>query len=160
MPHGRASSEASRFKLHPELLRLARGIAEAYSDEEIQSLIERCKGRGHALGLSHLIRLITIRDEKLRKQLERETLDKGWSLSRLDREILKRFGNRMKTAGRRRVIPSKKADAYLEIARQCDGGAGCCFLLATMRENKSRMVRRCFGVFCHPPFANNSKSGS
>src|SRR4051794_26826162 len=60
MLYGRMAREAARYDLHPEMLRKARQFAAAYTVPELDRLVASCERRGHAVGLSHVIRLLTV----------------------------------------------------------------------------------------------------
>lgn len=117
--YGRVGREAARYKLHPEMLRKARAIAKAYTERDLDRLVSLCEKRGHALGLSHLIRLVSVPEDQ-RDQFQREAVDGRWSHKRIGEEIRKRFGNRRPAVGRRRRVPADAEDAYYQLDQFCD----------------------------------------
>jgi hypothetical protein len=115
MPYGKTGGEAAGSKLHPEMLRKARAFAKAYSERQLNSLIALCRRHRHALGLSHVIRLLTVPAEA-RDALQEAAVVSEWGAARLDVEIMRRCGKR-RNAGRRRAVPSSGFEACYQIAR-------------------------------------------
>lgn len=119
MPYGKMVAEAARYRLQPEMLRKARRVAETYSASDLQKLIADCERIGHAVGLSHVIRLLSV-PPRNRDALQRKAIEEGWGVSRLDAEILKRYPGRRPHAGRRRRAPADAQDARVQISRICE----------------------------------------
>jgi hypothetical protein len=120
MPYGGVTAEAERVGLHPEMLRKARAFAAAYREEELGQLFKLCRRHRYALGVSHVIRLLSVPDKRLRTAMQRRLVTGDWSYADLEFEILKEQGIRSPTVGRRRRVPSDGHEACLQLARFCE----------------------------------------
>ena len=118
--YGKVMVEAERCRLHPEMLRKARRFADEYSPKDLDRLIADCEKHGHALGLRHIIRLLSVASTTARLELQERAVRQRWSVSRLDAAILTRAPSRRPDAGRRPTPPVGPADARLRVARMCD----------------------------------------
>ena len=119
VPQAVMEQEAQRCKLSPELVRKARQFAASYSHQEVIGLVAQCRRHNHALGRGHMIRLLTVPREQ-RNALQQLALEQRWGWLKLDDEILKRFGLRLRGGGRRRQVPAGAKDACYQIGRLCD----------------------------------------
>jgi hypothetical protein len=117
--YGGMDEEAARHGLSAELLRKARSLADVYTREDLDAACELADQKGFPLGVSHVIRLLTV-EKSARTRLQKKMIEQGWSKRQLDAEIRKRFGNRNPTAGRRPPTPETAEDAYYAITRLCE----------------------------------------
>ena len=65
-----------------------------YSEEEMKSLFKMFRDGGRALTVTHLLRLITVKDRKKRSKLVEQTMKHNWSTDQLRREVLVIMGRR------------------------------------------------------------------
>jgi hypothetical protein len=120
MPYGGVATEAERLELHPEMLRKARAFAAAYPEERLDRLFKLCRQHRYALGVSHVIRLLSVPDKRRRTALQRRVVTEAWSYAELEFAILKEQGIRSPTVGRRRRVPADGHEACLQLARLCE----------------------------------------
>src|SRR5262249_33449602 len=121
-------TEAERRGINPDTIRKARQFASAagYTRQEMRelcALIERVQPdqppEKAIVGKTHVLRLLTVKPKSVRRMVQRETVEQGWSLAELDAELMKRFGPR-RQAGRRRRIPSETADVMTQAEGMCE----------------------------------------
>ena len=108
---------------NPEMLRKARQFANpetGYSPRELDALVKRCESQVYPLGISHVIRLLSIpKKDGQRRDLEHKAVAGSWSRRRLDIEVRKAIGPQRAFAGRPSRKPEDKNDALVLIAQVC-----------------------------------------
>lgn len=114
--YGEANSSAGDIGLHPEMLRKARQIAEEFPEEEMRRLLSRCKASGFAIGITHLMRLASVR--KGRDGLITKMIDGRWSLRQLNNEIAK-LQPSVEGRGRRRQVPEDAVGQIVVLKKEC-----------------------------------------
>ena len=114
--YGEADSSAEDNNLHPEMLRKARQIAEEFPEELMKRLLSRCKASGFAIGITHLMRLASVR--KGRAALITRMINGRWSLRRLNNEIAK-LQPSMEGRGRRRLVPEDAVGQIVVLKKEC-----------------------------------------
>lgn len=115
--YGEANNSAGEIGLHPEMLRKARQIAEVFPEENMRRLLSRCKASGFAIGITHLMRLASVR--KGRKHLIDRMIRHHWSLRQLNNEIAK-LQPTMEGRGRRRLVPEDAVGQLIELKKECN----------------------------------------
>ena len=70
-------------------------------------------------GRTHVIRLLSVRPRSTRAKLQRMAVVNGWSTSRLEAEIARRFGTR-RDGGRRRAIPADAVGLLTQVEGMCE----------------------------------------
>lgn len=116
LKYGEADSSAGDIGLHPEMLRKARQIAEEFPEEEMRSLLSRCKASGFAIGITHLMRLTSV--GKGREHLIDRMIRHHWSLRQLNNEIAK-LQPTMEGRGRRRLVPNDARGQIVVLKKEC-----------------------------------------
>ena len=114
--YGEANSSAGEIGLQPEMLRKARQIAELFPEEEMMSLLSRCKASGFAIGITHLMRLASVR--KGREHLIDRMIRHHWSLRQLNNEIAK-LQPTTEGRGRRRLVPNDARGQIVVLKKEC-----------------------------------------
>ncbi|MBM3337254.1 MAG: hypothetical protein FJY60_06170 [Betaproteobacteria bacterium] len=112
-PHGMIAQLAERYKINRDSAQKLRAMANpeiGYTKRELQAWFKQFRKHGHALSISHFVRLISVPKGKTRDQLTRDALEKKWSGHRLQVEVLTRQGRRQE-GGRRPTVIS--GDAFL-----------------------------------------------
>ena len=99
------------------MLRKARQIAEVFPEENMRRLLSRCKASGFAIGITHLMRLASVR--KGRKHLIDRMIRHHWSLRQLNNEIAK-LQPTMEGRGRRRLVPEDAVGQLIELKKECN----------------------------------------
>jgi len=126
----------------PEMLRKARQFANpdtGYSPGELDALVTRCEAKVYPLGISHVIRLLSIpKNGGQRKALEQKAIAGRWSRRRLDIEVRKVIGPQRAFAGRPCRKPENKDDALVMIAQVCRRWEGLMHVL--MPDGKSELA--------------------
>lgn len=119
---GIIDDEAGRLHINPDTVRKARVFADpddGYRREELAELVRLIREeqmeqdeRLAIFGQTHIIRLLSVHPRQRRAALQRECIRKGWSTSKLEAEIAKRFGTR-RQGGRTRRVPANDSAALL-----------------------------------------------
>jgi len=112
-PHGMIAELADRYRINRDSAQKLRAMANpeiGYTKRELQAWFKQFRKHGHALSISHFVRLISVPKGKTRDQLTRDALEKKWSGHRLQVEVLTRQGRRQE-GGRRPTVIS--GDAFL-----------------------------------------------
>lgn len=118
--YGEANSSAEDNKLHPEMLRKARQIAQVFPDEDMRRLLSRCKASNFAIGITHLMRLASV--NKGRPALITRMVNGRWSLRHLNNEIAKLQPS---MGGRgRRLVPEDAVVSSLNSRKSAIAGNG------------------------------------
>lgn len=120
-------TEAERIGINPDTLRKARQFADpeqGYTRSELADLcreLRRIPGdeREAAIARSHVIRLLTVKNKRQRRALQRRAIAAGWSLGQLDAAIAAHFGTR-RAGGRRAYVPTDLDHALGRMERMCE----------------------------------------
>ena len=120
LPYRGVKREAKRAKVHPEMLRKARVFAQSYTPNQVDQLLNDCRRLRYSLGVSHVLRMLSIRDPAKRDALQEQAVRGRWSYSRLEDEILKELGIRSPAVGRLRRAPADSHEGCLQLARFCE----------------------------------------
>lgn len=119
--YGKVATEAAELGLSAEMLRKARKFASAedggYTKAQLERLCRQCKEHGFAIGVSHIIVLLSVSKEH-RAGLQKEAIEGHWSRADLEREKKQRFGKRRDTA-RTPESPRSLEEAYVRLADLC-----------------------------------------
>ncbi len=97
---------------------VARQFAERYTGEELEELIDMCQAAGYPLGKSHVVKLITVRNKRDRKRLQKKCIQEGWSARTLQASLNRRYGKR-RPGGAKLHPPRSVDDAKTKIADLC-----------------------------------------
>ena len=126
---GLMKAEAESRGVNEDTARKARAFAdrvEGYSRQEVNDLCRLLKtiqpGQDRGLAVfspTHVIRLLSVRGKKRRAALQREAVEKGWSVSELEAAIAERFGTR-RQGGRRRRIPAGGTPFLAQLELMCE----------------------------------------
>ena len=82
---------------------------QGYSNKDLKRLIGLCRKHERALGFTFVVKLLSVSKEHgVRRDLESELIENGWSMQRFKQELLSRFGRRRR-GGKRRHVPSDVA---------------------------------------------------
>ena len=114
--YGEANKIAKRTKLHPELLRKARQVAQKFPEDKFEELLSICEASGFAIGITHLMRLASV--NKGRAALITKMIDGRWSLRRLNNEIAK-LQPSVEGRGRRRLVPEDAVGQIVVLKKEC-----------------------------------------
>jgi hypothetical protein len=112
-PHGMIAQLAEQYKINRDTAQKLRAMANpeiGYTKREMQAWFKAFRDKGHALTVSHFVRLISVPKGKTRDELTREALEKKWSGHRLQKEVLTRQGRRQEGGRKPTVI---EGDAFL-----------------------------------------------
>jgi len=112
-PHGMIAQLAEQYKINRDTAQKLRAMANpeiGYTKRELEAWFKVFRKHGHALSISHFVRLISVPKGKTRDQLTRDALEKKWSGHRLQVEVLTRQGRRQK-GGRKPTV--NEGDAFL-----------------------------------------------
>lgn len=125
--YGRAASAGVDGFLG-EMLSKARAFADertGYTDVELERLLAACRAHGFPMGVSHVIKLISVTtpdgraDRRRRLALQTAAIRERWSRRRLEEEIRQRLGVRRPLAGRRVRPPRDAGDALYRLSQFC-----------------------------------------
>jgi hypothetical protein len=106
-----------------EMLRKARQFADetvGYSRKEFDDLLAQCRRHEFGLGVSLIIRLLSVPKGAQRNALQRAAIEGRWSRRKLDKAIKEKFNNRRPSAGRHVSAPEDLKDAVYRINSLCD----------------------------------------
>lgn len=76
-----------RRKLGGELARKMISFSKKYSDKQLQTLIDQCRRYGHAPEFGLIIRLLPVKDKKIRNKLQLSAIRNAWSKQNLEAEL-------------------------------------------------------------------------
>ncbi|MBN8626035.1 MAG: hypothetical protein J0M17_11140 [Planctomycetes bacterium] len=116
LAYGKAADDAENEGVHPEMLRKARQVAQEFSRKDFKTLVVNCRRSEYELGLSHLMRLASVR--KGRRQLIDRMIRQRWSLRELNNEIA-RHAPSFSSRGRRRLIPLDQGGQLVVLKKEC-----------------------------------------
>jgi hypothetical protein len=123
-----AAASARVLGFAGEMLRKARAFADertGYTEAEVERLLAACQAAGYAIGVSHVIKLLSVTtpdgqaDRRRRLALQTAAIRERWSRRRLEEEIRQRVGARRPLAGRRVRPPRDAGDARHKLALFC-----------------------------------------
>src|SRR5262249_36642007 len=98
----------------------ARKAAELYSEVEIDALCALVEENRAPFAPTHLMRVLSVEDHKLRKQLTSKAVHGRWSVYELEAEIRQRCGRGgAPPAGRRPSMPPNRVGRLAYLARLC-----------------------------------------
>lgn len=103
---------AERNGASPDKIFKARRFAERYNKKALQQLLKLRTPEGLPLGVAHVRLLATVKDNKRRKELQEETVEKGWSADELHRQIQLDQGGKH---GRGPTRPKSQAVCLLQL---------------------------------------------
>jgi len=109
---------AERHSISESDVFAARQFADRYSEEELDELIDTCQSAGFPLGKSHVAKLITVKDKRERKRLQRECIQESWTAKTLQANLRGMYGKRSPGGGKVRP-PKSVDDAERKIAHLC-----------------------------------------
>ena len=116
---------AEKLDRNSDTLRKARCMAMLLTQQELEIICNQIRAiQGPqdstmgVFGRSHLIRLLTIQPKEKRESYFQKALRGGWTLSRLNLEIRKKFGAR-KRGGRRKQVARDLPTLLLQIEKIC-----------------------------------------
>lgn len=120
MPTGVAAELSAKYRLHHEVIRLARRFASpkhgGYGKRDLDRLFGRSRRYGWPPNRTCVLKLVTVKNAAERSELELDMIREGWSKSDLDDVLRLRYGKRMH-AGRRPKRAKNSSDAILQILR-------------------------------------------
>lgn len=123
MPTGVAAELSAKYRLHHEVIRLARRFASpkhgGYGKRDLDRLFGRSRRYVHPLNRTCVTKLLTVKDATERSELELDMIRERWSKSDLDDVLRLRYGKRMH-AGRRPKRAKNSSDAILQILRTAE----------------------------------------
>lgn len=92
----------------------ARQFASGYTEDQLDDLCAQRRPDGLPLGRRHLVALLSVKDKRQRKRLQRMTAEQGWGTRRLGKEITSLQGSQS-SGGRRPRRPDSVSDALSQI---------------------------------------------
>ncbi|MBI3411316.1 MAG: hypothetical protein HY040_23525 [Planctomycetes bacterium] len=116
-----AESAAAQVGLNAENYRKARQLADpemGYTREELDDFLNQCRRARYAVGRSFLIVLLRA-PKKDRPWFQRRMFEDRWSIVRLKREVLRRYGRR-RQGGRARRLPEDVDGLMVMIEGICE----------------------------------------
>jgi hypothetical protein len=96
----------------------ARQFAERYTEKDVEELIAMCQSAGFPLGKTHIAKLITARNRRERKRLQRKCIQEGWTAKTLQANLKGKYGKRSPGGAKFRP-PKSVEDAKGKIADLC-----------------------------------------
>ena len=109
--HGMIAQLAERFKINRDTAQKLRAMANpeiGYTKRELKKWFKVFRDNGHALSISHFVRLLSVPKGRARDKFTQDALDAKWSGHRLQKEILARQGRR-REGGRRPTVITGEA---------------------------------------------------
>ena len=97
----------------------ARQFAASYTEEQLDELCSLQRPDGMPLGRTHVVALLSVKDKRQRKRLQRRAAGEGWGTRRLGEEITAIQG-RHSSGGRRPREPDSAKDAVAQIVKMCE----------------------------------------
>lgn len=116
-PHGLIAELAEQYGINRDSAQKLRAMASketGYTKGELNQWFKLFSKEGHALSISHFIKLISIPRGRERDRLTQEAVTNRWSSHRLQAEILARHGRRQEGGRRPTVIAGEMFEAELE----------------------------------------------
>jgi hypothetical protein len=112
---GEIDQAAKEYGRTSDAVRKLRQFATGYSKSDVRELCNLCREKMRAFGLTHIFRLVAIKDKAKRKSLQEEAITKHWASGQLFRVMQRRKITQGHSRGRKRSLPKTVADALLEI---------------------------------------------
>lgn len=109
--------KAAEHGYSEETGRCLRQFAKVYRETDLNRLCNLCKRHGRALGISWVVKFVTIKKRQDRRKIEQEAILGHWTHVRLERELRHRFRRERGHRGRKPKLPSAKIEA-LEQTRE------------------------------------------
>jgi hypothetical protein len=97
-----------------------------YSRKSMQDLIRECRANSFAIGITHVIRLLSLPAGSERNELQRKAIQGKWTRRQLDLAIRLQCGIRRRWARRHVRPPRDKAEALWLVERNCDHWTRLC----------------------------------
>ncbi len=105
---------AAKTGLSRDSIHKARQFAKTYTKREFAKLAAARTSNGIPLGFAHVVLLLQIQDDALRKEIQSQTIEQGWSFEQL-RKVVKAHSVRKSRGGRRPTRPPTAEAALLQI---------------------------------------------
>lgn len=121
MQYRSALSAAAQVGLDVDTFGKARQLADpekGYTREELEDFLRQCRRAGYAVGHSFLILLLRA-PKKDRPWFQRRMLKERWCFTRLESELLRRYGRR-RQGGRARRLPEDVGGLLVMIEGMCE----------------------------------------
>ncbi|MFL5329220.1 MAG: hypothetical protein ACJ8C4_09910 [Gemmataceae bacterium] len=124
---------AAEHNLNEDTGRKARAFAAMYSVQDVGRLCRQveerildaagrvkpeCRHRS-VFGRTHLIRLLSVPQKRVREALQHAAIEQGWSLASLESAIAVRFGSR-RAGGRAPKVPRTVKELYGQLEQRCE----------------------------------------
>ena len=106
---------AAKHGYSEEMGRRLRQFATVYSEADLDRLCDLCEQHGRALGISWVVKFVTIANRQDRRQIEKDTIQGRWTHVQLERELRHRFRRERGTRGRKPKLPSTKIEALEQV---------------------------------------------
>jgi hypothetical protein len=106
-----------------ERVRKARLMADetaGYSRKSLNDLIHQCRMHNFGIGVTHVIRLLSVPSGRQREGLQRQAIQGKWTRRQLDLAIRLQQGIRRPYARRPMRLPKDKAEALWLVEKNCD----------------------------------------
>ena len=97
----------------------ARQFAATYTEKQLDELCSLRRPDGMPLGRRHVVALLSVKDKRQRKRLQRRAAEEGWGTRRLGEEITVIQGSGS-SGGRRPRAPDSVDDALAQIVKMSD----------------------------------------
>lgn len=119
---GRIEEKAEELGINAEKVRKLRQFADpegGYTQQELRELFQLCRKERRALGLSFMIKFLTIPKEGgQRAEFQRLVIEQRWNCTRVDTEIRARFGRRRR-GGNRPKVPDTATSLLSQLDAMC-----------------------------------------
>jgi hypothetical protein len=124
------------------VLNKARQFAQMYTLSDLKTLCDLCKNERFAVGIGHLVQLITIRQKRTRKKWERDTVRNQWSVAELRKQKAKELGKDSKAVkgGRPFKRPESAEDALQSLADMCDHWRRWCDMMEPVDDEAEGQI--------------------
>lgn len=106
---------AAKHGYDEETGRRLRQFARVYTKDDLDRLCRRCKQHHRALGVSMVIKFITIADPLARREFELQAIRGHWRHIRLERELRHRFQRDRGKRGRKPKLPETRIEALEQV---------------------------------------------
>ena len=110
---------ADRLGVGRDYVDKARQFASSYTEKQLEELCSLRRPDGMSLGRRHVVALLSVKDKRQRRSLQRRAAEEGWGTRRLGEEITVLQGSGS-SGGRRPRGPDSVEDAVAQVIKMCE----------------------------------------
>jgi hypothetical protein len=110
---------ADRLGVGRDYVDKARQFASSYTEAQLEELCSLRRPDGLPLGRRHAVALLSVKDKRQRRSLQRRAAEEGWGTRRLGEEITVLQGSGS-SGGRRPRGPDSVEDAVAQVIKMCE----------------------------------------